>query len=204
MNGSEGIGPLLVPLACPFCGADLASGPGDRIGLCLPCGKAFVLGSEMRHYPVGVVEPALRMAGRPRLLPFWKMNATWAIRIEESRARYYDSFPDRGSLLFPAFWSPRLAYHGDLTWRFLTQSRPLEMTPPEGPFLGGVRSPGVIPEMGRLAVLSYLDRIADVGNVVLELTVQGIEYVGIPFWRDGDGWVDGIFGLRFPGSLSAG
>jgi hypothetical protein len=93
------------------------------------------------------------------------------------------------------------SYHSDLTLRLLTlQQQPLCVAG-EDPMPGGVRSPEVIPPMARLLVLSYLDRIADVEGVDLEMSVQTLEYVGYPFWKDPEGWTDGICGLKFPPSL---
>jgi hypothetical protein len=158
----------------------------------------------MSRYPLGVIEPAIRLVGHPRFLPFWKLDAAWVLRAGEDQTRSYRHFPTGGSLLFPAFWRPRFSYHADLTWRFLMLGAPVPCGPPKDPFLGGIRSPEVIPEMARLALLSYLDRISDVGGVELDLTVRALHYVGVPFWRDLEGWTDGVFGLRFPPSLAPG
>lgn len=204
MNFQDSGGPLLIPMVCPHCGKDLEAGPGDRVGLCMSCRRAHFLGGAGGSFPLMYFHPVSGGTGKPKFLPFWKLEASWEIRCEPVKARAYSRFPARGTLVFPAFWRPSPTYSADLTWRLFGLAQLPPLGPGEEPLPGGVRSPEVIPEMARLSLLSYMDRLADVDGVDLRIAVGSLEYVGYPFWGDPEGWMDGILGVRFPSALFPG
>lgn len=204
MRPRGGEGGLLVAMVCPLCGKELDAGPGDRLGLCIPCQAAHFIGHAGGGYPLRYLVPAFESAGQRRFLPFWKFSGSWDIRAQPAKKRLYARFPPRGDLFFPAFWRPALSYSADLTWRLFALPQRPSLRPGEDSVPGGVRSPEVIPEMARLSLLSYLDRIADVEGVELDVSESSLEYIGYPFWGDCGGWTDGLLGVRFPPTLFAG
>ena len=195
---------LLLPMLCPGCGAALDAGPGDRVGTCAPCASAYFLGSELERYPLLFACPEGLLAQRGQNLPFWRIRAAWTVAAEPKKARLYGGLGTSGDLFFPAFWRPRMTYFEDLTWRYLRLPKALPCERGDGPLRGGVRPPGVVREMGRLSVLSYMDRVADIDGVELRFEVLSQEFVGIPFLRTESGWTDAVCGLRFPPSLFPG
>ena len=62
----------------------------------------------------------------------------------------------------------------------------------------GIRDPSVIPEMARLTWLAYLDRFSDVTGVSADFEAQRPVYAAVPFFKDGDSFVDGLCGVRLP------
>lgn len=191
----------LIPLVCATCGGDLLADPGDRVAVCPPCRTAYFPAEGMAAYPLRFIRPALRGTEPVRYLPFWKLEAEWVIRADAGRSRQYLRIPSEGPLYFPAFWHPRFGYSGDITWAYLTFPGVPDFEGEGDSLRGGVRSPQILPDMGRLFILSCMDRIADISGVEVDLRPRSLEYVGVPFIRNGDGWIDGLCGLRFPPTL---
>lgn len=177
------------------------AGSGDRIGTCDPCALAYFLGARLEPFPLRFVRPPPGSGDGFSHLPFWRIRAVWSVLAEPKRARLYAGLGNAGDLFFPAFWRPRMTYFDDVTWRYFRLQEPLPAERGEGRLRGGVRPPAVVREMGRLAVLSYMDRIADIEGVEVRFEVVSQDFVGIPFLRVGAGWTDAVCGLKFPPSL---
>lgn len=159
-----------------------------------------------RIYPAGWLHPRIGGAGRPVGAPFWMVTGALKVSCGDSRKEAaYSRVRRLGPLFFPAFWTLRLSYYDDLTRRFaLLEPAQLAFGEPfQGPLLDGVRDPGLLPEMARLAWLAHLDRAADVTGVVASFEAERIAYAVVPFFEEGDHLVDGILGIALPRVLMA-
>ena len=191
---------LLVPLACPRCGGELAGGGRALVFLCHPCRLAVSMHRSPRPFPLLYAKPSAGIgSGEPIYVPFWRLEgkASWRAPDEE-RGRVYDRLTPLGPLFFPAFWSPRAALYDNLTLRYALAPANIILAPGEAPVQEGVLDPADLPEMARLTWLAYLDRAGDVTGVEGFFEPTGLAYVAVPFIREGDHWVDGVLGINVP------
>lgn len=202
-------GPLLVPLSCPRCGGDPLGGGAARVFLCPSCRLAVVPEEGNRTYPLLAYRP--RISGTTTLLfPFWRVSGRLLLRGgDPKKMAAWQRLKALGAFFFPAFLTLRLGYYDDLTLRYglMEEGRLEEDGGWRGPVADGVRLPRGLEEQARLASLAYLDRAADVTGVEARFGAERVAYVLVPFLLDGEGWVDGLLGIRFPrgllGALSA-
>jgi hypothetical protein len=192
---------LLTPLSCPRCGKDLDGGDRARIFLCRPCGLASHGGDPADVYPLRYAAAAAG-AGTPDLFaPFWRVEGEFSWQTEDRRKqRTYQNLHPLGPLLFPAFWSPRAAYHDDLTLLYARRPELIVLRAGNEPLLDGIRSPKALGELARLAWLAYFDRTADVTGVGGRFEVKDLAYVGVPFFKRDDRFEDGVLGCKVPAS----
>jgi hypothetical protein len=191
--------PLLRPLVCPRCGAPLEGGPRARIFLCRPCQLATYGADPAQAVPLRYVG-AVKEFGAPDLhAPFWRVEGEFRWQVEDaSKARVYAKLVPLGPLFFPAFTSPKTAYCDDITLRYARRPELLVPRPGDAPLLDGGRNPAVLGELSRLAWLAYLDRVADVTGVEGRFDVRALTYVGVPFCRRENHFVDAVLGIQVP------
>ena len=195
-------GPLLVPLLCPRCGGGLDGGSGARVFLCQACAIATFEADPVQVFPLQYVAVAAG-SGRPDLFaPFWRVQGDFAWRTEDrQKQRIYGNLRPLGPLFFPAFWSPKAAYHDDLTLRYAMRPELLTLGPGQDPLLDGMRAPKALGELARLAWLAYLDRSADITGVEGTFVINELIYAAVPFFRKGDHFEDGVLGCSVPASF---
>jgi hypothetical protein len=94
----------------------------------------------------------------------------------------------------------RLAYFDNLTLRYAQMDAGTFVfdDAADSRLMDGIRDPLVIPEMARLTWLAYLDRYSDVTGVTADFEAQRPVYTAVPFFKDGDSFVDGLCGVRLP------
>ncbi len=195
---------LLLPLLCKRCGHELEGGAQALVFLCRSCGLAVSMGQPDRQVPLVYVRARVEAGGTRVYAPFWRLSgkASWS-GARSQQDRVYSSLRPLGDLFFPAFWSPRAAYHEDITLRYALDEAGLETEERTDPILDGVRPAASLGELARVTWLSYLDRFADVTGVSLEFTPAGLQYAAVPFFIQGDRIVEGVQGTSFPGVLFA-
>lgn len=195
--------PLLIPLTCPRCGSDLAGGAGARIFLCTKCLRAQFMERPEVSYPVVFIQPVLAQGESLLYVPFWRVSGKASLNCpDHKKAERYKSVKALGPLMVPAYWSPRADYYEDFALRYAREPDKLIPGPEAGgTILDGVRAPATLPEIARLTWLAYLDRFADVTGVRLTFKVESTAYACVPFFREGRGYVEGIFGTSIPGSF---
>jgi hypothetical protein len=189
----------LLRLNCPECGRPREGGPEALVYLCRNCRRATVMGPDPKDYPLLYAEAKAEFPGRRVYVPFWLLDgeASWE-SLDPRKARVFANARRLGALAFPAFWSPRAAYHDNLTLRYALEPEPFRFEPCDAPVLDGVRAPEVLPELARLTWLGYLDRLADVTGLELRFRPSGLRYVAVPFFEADDKLLDGILGIVFP------
>jgi hypothetical protein len=191
--------PLLRPLVCPRCGASLEGGARARIFLCRPCRLASYGADPSNVVPLLYVA-ASREFGTPDLhAPFWKVEGDFRWQTDDpAKSRTYGRLAPLGPLFFPAFTSPKTSYCDDITLRYARRPELLAAGPGDAELLDGGRNPSVLQELSRLAWLAYLDRSADVTGVEGRFEVRSLSYVGVPFCRRENHFVDAVLGIQVP------
>lgn len=191
---------LLIPLTCPECGGDLDGGNSARIYLCRECSYALFMERPGEKYPVRYVQAHVKTASQRVYVPFWRVTGTFkASGANKKQSIGYGRIRSLGPLYFPAFWSPRLGYFDNLTLTYSKEEA--KMAFEEGrddAILDGIRDPAILAEMARLTWLGYLDRFSDVTGLEGRYEVKDILYAGVPFFPDGDHFLDGVSGVRIP------
>jgi hypothetical protein len=117
---------------------------------------------------------------------------------DRRKQRTYQNLHPLGPLFFPAFWSPRAAYYDDLTLLLARRPEQIALVSGNRPLLDGMRHPGRLGELARLAWLAYLDRSADVTGVEGRFEVKDLVYVGFPFFKRDGRFEDGVLGCKVP------
>ena len=192
---------LLVPMSCPGCGRELLAAKGDLLAICPDCPKAYHLGSTFTPYDFQYLKAEISMPGELRYLPFWRVKGALELSGPPAKLSRYRSFPRADELYFPAFWRPRLNYFDDITWQYTRLKKPPETEWRIDPVGGGVRDPKNLPEIARLTLLGYLDRIEDVRGIEARFEIEGLVYVGVPFYKAEGTWADAICGIKVPASV---
>lgn len=195
---------LLMPVSCPACSDRLRLEGEDRIALCLACRKAYYLDRNLRSYDLEYLVPRVPASPDRVYAPFWKVEGAYSFTGTPRQQRRFAGVKPLGALYFPAFWMPRFRYFDDFTLRYALLEAPIPVEAGQDPVPGGVRDPDILGEMARLTVLGHLDRIEDVGGVKLDYAVRRVSLAAVPFFRQGDSWVDGICGIKVPLHLFAG
>ncbi len=191
--------PLLRPLLCSRCGAPLEGGARARVFLCRPCGVASYGADPSQTVPLCYVAPSKEFGAPDLHAPFWRVEGDFRWRAADpAKARTYEKMAPLGPLFFPAFTSPKTAYCDDITLRYARRPEALTLVPGDAPLLDGGRDPRVLRELSRLAWLAYLDRLADVTDVEGEFEVRALSYVGVPFCRRDNHFVDAVLGIQVP------
>ncbi len=194
--------PLLTALTCSNCGSDLAGGGSALVYVCRNCLRAKFMKKPDAVYAFRYVKPVLDLHGPLVYAPFWRCTGKLKLKADDPRKmKHYSTLKPLGALYFPAFWNIRLSYFENLTLRYaLMESGSIGFGEAiDAPLLDGIRDPAVIPEMARLTWLGYLDRRSDVTGVDAGFEAQSLAYCAIPFYREGDSYVDGVCGVRLPG-----
>jgi len=192
--------PLLLPLKCANCGAELEGGASSSIYICRNCRYAVYMKRPRERYPLVFLKARMKASGQKLYAPFWRVKGRFKISsLDKKQSRAYAHAAPLGDLFYPAFWSPKASYFQNLTLEYSAGGKQLEEE--EGgsePFVDGIRGPGPLGEVGRLNWLAYLDRKADITGVESSFEVESLAYVGIPFFRRKEGWTDGISGAGLP------
>jgi hypothetical protein len=191
--------PLLRPLVCPRCGAALEGGSRARIFLCRPCELASYGADPSGVVPLRYLRAGTEFGAPDLHAPFWRVEGEFRWQTEDTaKSRVYGRLVPLGPLFFPAFSSPKTAYCDDITLRYARHPEMLAPGPGDAPLLDGARNPAVLGELSRLAWLAYLDRSADVTGVEGTFEVRSLSYVGVPFCRRENHFVDAILGIQVP------
>jgi hypothetical protein len=173
--------------------------------VCRTCRTAVCMEGPPRPYPLVYAGSAAKVPGPPVLAPFWRIRGRAAWKTDApAKLRTYTNLRPLGPLMFPAFWSPKAAYYDNLTIRYALASTIEEGAAVEGTLLDGTRGTSALQELARLTWLGYMDRVADVTGVELDFHAEGVDYVCVPFGRDGDGLVEGVLGAKLPAAYLAG
>ncbi len=199
MNGDV---PLLSSLTCSNCGTDLDGGGSALVYVCRNCLRAKYMKRPEPVYAFRYVEPVLDLKGPVAYAPFWRCTGKLKLKADEpKKLRSYRTMKPLGALFFPAFWNIRLSYFDNLTLRYaLLEAGTIRFGDSlDAPLLDGIRDPAVVSEMARLTWLAYLDRRSDVTGVDAGFDLQSLAYCAVPFYREGDSYVDGVCGVRLPG-----
>jgi len=153
-------------------------------------------------YPMVGVRPRIDLKGEVVLAPFWRARgrASWRC-LDQAKIRAYGNARPLGPLLFSAFWSPKAVYYDNLTIRYALEPFAADAANLTGTILDGTRDPGAVAELARLTWLAYLDRVADVTGVELAYSLEKLDYVAIPFFKEGEFVVEGVLGLKLPGAF---
>ncbi len=201
MNGDA---PLLSALTCSNCGSDLEGRGSALVYVCRGCLRAKFMKKPDAVYAFRYVKPVLDLKGPVVYAPFWRCTGKLRLKADDPRKiRPYATLKPLGALYFPAFWSMRLSYFENLTIRYaLLAPGTLGFGDAlDAPLLDGIRDPSVVTEMARLTWLAYLDRRSDVTGVDAGFEPQSLAYCAVPFYREGDSYVDGVCGVRLPGAF---
>ena len=193
---------LMIPLICMGCGEPLDGSGESLVFVCRACRTARHMSAPDRVYPLAYVKSRIVIAGERLYAPFWRLagHAQWSV-LEPAKQRAYAHAKPLGDLYFPAFWSPRVAYYDNLTQSLALSKEPIEFEERDDAIVDGYRDPAALPEMARLTWLAYFDRIADVTGVKLVFTPEEITYAALPFFRTGEGFVDGVMGVQLPAAF---
>lgn len=193
--------PLLLPLKCSNCGAELEGGAGASIYICRKCRYALYMKRPNEKYRLVYLKAKIKASGDKLYAPFWGVKGKFTISSLDKKQRlaYKNAAPLR-DLFFPAFWSPRSSYFQNATWEYSTSGKKLEEEEEVGsePIVSGIRDPRLLGEVGRLTWLAYLDRKSDITGVESSFVIESVVYVGLPFFRNSEGWIDGISGAGLP------
>lgn len=195
-------GAVLLPLLCASCGQELEGHAQSLVFVCRSCRSAVHMAEPGKSYRLVYVRPRVEFEGERVYAPFWRLEGRVRWTTDDARKeRAYGSLKPLGPLFFPAFWSPRVAYHDDLTLRYALDERGLETEDRSDALLDGVRPASSLAELARYTWLSYLDRAADVTGVTVEFTPGALEYAAVPFFAQGDKLVEGVQAMVFPSAL---
>lgn len=195
-------GAVLLPLLCTGCGQELDGRPQSLVFVCRSCKLAVHMAEPGKTYRLVYVRPRLDLKGERIYAPFWRMEGKVRWMTDDARKeRAYAALKPLGPLFFPAFWSPKVAYHDDLTLRYALDERGLETEDRSDALLDGVRPASSLPELARYTWLSYLDRAADVTGVSVEFSPGALGYAAVPFFAQGDKLVEGVQATAFPAAL---
>ncbi len=208
------------PLKCPECAADLPVRPKDVVFFCSNCKKAwYIVGDGLTEVPYSVLPPRQKGASPALYFPFWVVRAKLSTgkRVVENKYDLIKLAPgtsiareeDRQVPLrffVPAFRIGNLKVLSRLASTF-TRSQPVwerggECGPPaRGSFL----SPDDALTLAPLITFSLVPKYNKISVAfAFEATVEAIEaeLVLVPFFRDRNDYVDGLFGQSLPsGSL---
>jgi hypothetical protein len=213
-SGSASGSYRLVLLDCAQCGSPLAAQETDVIYYCTACYSGFRLdpaGDALRPVEVSFVVPPkpTTQQGPTSWRPFWLLPAT--LQIDQRKAagfnlstlgRFFVGGPEEtgdasgsGTFAIPAFEAP-LPQATALASRYTTAFPRLGERLGEK-LLGGIYS---AEDAQKLAHFTFIAAEAEKPDTLRELEYR-IDFgpprlLGVPFCPAGDGWVDGIFGLR--------
>jgi hypothetical protein len=213
-NDSLNSGYRLVLLDCAQCGAPLAAQETDVVYYCTACYSGFRLdpaGDALQPVEVSFVVPPKPTAeqGPVSWRPFWLLPAT--LHLDQRKAagfnlsalgRFFVGGPEEtgdapgsGTFAIPAFEAP-LPHATALASRYTTVFPRLGERLGEK-LLGGIYS---AEDAQKLAHFTFIAAEAEKPDTLRELEYR-IHFgpprlLGVPFYPAGDGWVDGIFGLR--------
>jgi|GEM_PF-815229 len=191
--------PLLLPLKCPDCGAELEGGASASIYLCRNCLYAVYMKQPNERYPLIFLKARVKASGAKLYVPFWRVKGRFKISsLDKKQSRAYAHAVPLGDLFYRAFWSPKANYFQNLTLEYSMGGKLLEEEGGSEPFVDGIRDPSPLGEVGRLTWLAYLDRKSDITGVESSFEIQSVAYVGIPFFREREGWMEGISGAMLP------
>jgi hypothetical protein len=192
---------LLTALTCGNCGSDLEGGGSALVYVCRNCKRAVFMKAPDKPYALRFLKPVLDRKSPLLYAPFWRCTGKLKLRAEDPRRlKPYAKVKPLGPLYFPAFWNMRLAYFDNLTLRYAQMDAGTFVfdDAADSRLMDGIRDPLVIPEMARLTWLAYLDRYSDVTGVTADFEAQRPVYTAVPFFKDGDSFVDGLCGVRLP------
>lgn len=207
MTGSEPSAPVFVlePLDCPTCGAAVAAEGEDVVYYCTACRNGYVFaGGGLVPTEVSFVAAANLAAEAYR--PFWLLPAQIRILRREARGGGFagllelftggegDAAEAPGTFAVPAFHAP-LPSITAMT-RAYTRELPQLGERLGERLLGGRYGVADAEKLARYALLeSEIGRPDTLLELEYEIEFGTARLLGVPFRREGDGWVDALFGI---------
>lgn len=193
----------LIPLRCPACQADLPHQENDSIFYCLDCCKGFELlaSGEFLGRKVAFLPPPedIQSSQKIRYLPFWCYGISLTLSTANPNKQHVlDRFRDLKWVFVCACATRGLSYFGDpgvnhTAIRTLPRGDVLKL-----PLVGGWRSGTLARNWVSLTVLSILDRMADVTDIHMSVSIKSEHLAAMPYLRDGDFWLDLMAQERYP------
>jgi hypothetical protein len=193
-------------LQCEHCGGPLAGLPDDVVFICRQCALGYE--ATLRGYqlhPVQWWHTRDRHRGNLLYLPFWAFTCRTRIVCEDARKleRYTEVQAEeriyvKGFSLLNSFaaGNPGL----DLT-RARPRPRRTLLSRPYPALVGCRRSSEEARAYLQLFLLSIMDREEDVTGVQLELEVDDLQLLGVPFFDDGRDLRSSFVDRRYPAPL---